>query len=128
MKRRGTCCCGECAIVVTGDHVLNAVCNCDNCKRRTGSGFGWNAYFADSQIVEKTGPLVTYQLAPPFDQVRSFCGHCGTTLFWTTPFMPNHHGIAGGCFTALPLAEPNQVYAPAQGCAWLRFPLSWERK
>jgi hypothetical protein len=113
--------------MTTGDPALSGICNCDNCKARTGSAFGWNAYFADGQIGEIKGRLSTRDLNSPCPQTRSFCTQCGTTLFWTSAFMPGHIGIAGGCFGANPLPEPTGLYAAEQSCLWLSFPDAWFR-
>ena len=58
--RKAVCCCGDCSIAVEGEPVLNAICNCSSCKKRTGSAFGWSAYFPDDKVLAKTGELKTY--------------------------------------------------------------------
>jgi hypothetical protein len=119
------CCCQACELEAEGAPVLNALCNCDNCKRRTGSAFGWSAYFADDKLGEPKGELSRYEL-PHMSAERFFCPRCGTTLFWrSTSFMPGHTGIAGGCFTATPLPDPTLSATDAKRCAWLTFPESW---
>ena len=119
------CCCQACELVVEGEPVINAVCHCGHCKRRTGSALGWSAYFADSQITGERGELRHYHVATT-DAVRSFCANCGTTLYWTSAsFMPAHHGVAGGCFTETPLPEPTLSGNDSQRCAWLTLPPTW---
>ena len=61
MTRTARCCCEACELVVEGEPVLNAICHCDNCKRRTGSAFGWSAYFPDAQVVVQTGKFGVYE-------------------------------------------------------------------
>lgn len=125
MTYKAACCCGACALEVEGEPVLNALCHCDNCKRRTGSGFGWSAYFRDAQVVARRGELARYQVATT-DADRFFCAACGTTLYWTSAtFMSGHTGIAGGCFTETPLPEPMLSARDPQRCAWLTLPASW---
>ena len=119
------CCCEACEIEAEGEPVLNALCSCDNCKRRTGSAFGWSAYFADGKLGQSKGGLSRYEL-PHMSAERFFCAGCGTTLYWrSTTFMPGHTGIAGGCFTATPLPEPTMTATDVKRCAWLTFPESW---
>ena len=119
------CCCQACELEVQGEPVLNALCNCDNCKRRTGSAFGWSAYFADDKLGQSKGELSRYELAH-MSAERFFCAVCGTTLFWrSTAFMPGHTGIAGGCFTATPLPDPTLTATDAKRCAWLTLPEGW---
>ena len=120
------CCCQACEIEADGEPLLNALCHCDSCKRRTGGAFGWSAYFADAQVVAR-GELARYHVASN-DTDRFFCAACGTTLYWrSTSFMPGHTGIAGGCFTATPLPEPTITANDAQRCAWVSLPESWAR-
>ncbi|HEX3407284.1 MAG TPA: GFA family protein [Caulobacteraceae bacterium] len=119
------CCCQACEIAAEGEPLLNAICNCDNCKRRTGSAFGWSAYFPDDKLAQPRGELSRYEL-PHMSAERFFCGRCGTTLFWrSTAFMPGHTGIAGGCFTETPLPDPAVSATDARRCAWITLPDGW---
>ena len=101
MTRKAHCCCGACSIEVEGEPVLNAICHCSNCKRRTGSAFGWSAYFADGA----DGP--DGRLRPLRDRG------------------PSRTGIAGGCFTDPPLPEPTVTVSNNGRCAWLGLPSEW---
>ena len=82
MSRKATCCCGACSIEVEGEPELNALCHCANCKKRTGSAFGWSAYFADGRVVGRSGDFRVYEIAGAHPQQRWFCAACGSTLFW----------------------------------------------
>ncbi len=129
MTRRATCCCGACSIAVEGEPVVNGVCHCDNCRRRTGSAFGWSAYFPDDRIVAIEGDLAVYVLdaADPNRQRRSFCPACGTTLFWRASYFPGHAGIAGGCFVEGQLDEPGLTATDDKRLHWLTLPDNWAR-
>jgi len=102
MIRTATCCCGKCSIEVEGEPLVNGICNCHNCKKRTGSAFGWSAYFTEGQILQKAGDLKVYEITEEKAQQRWFCSNCGSTLFWKASFLPvllkECTGIAGGCF------------------------------
>ncbi len=111
------CCCGACAIEVLGAPLVNAICHCDNCKRRTGSAFGWSTYFADDQIVARSGELRCYEICGGRQQ-RWFCGTCGTTLYWTIATRPGQTGIAGGCFDG-PIPPPSRSVVNEDRPAWL---------
>ncbi len=125
MVRKAICCCGFSSIEVMGEPTLNAICHCDNCKRRTGSAFGWQAYFRDTQIVSKQGEFSLHRIRN--EQERSFCAQCGTTLFWNSTFMPEQTGIAAGAFVDPPLTEPNTEATPKNRCHWIDFPKSLAR-
>ena len=83
MTRLGKCCCGGTVIEVSGDPALNALCHCNNCKKRTGSGFGYSAYFPTENVRVVKDSTKAYKLDSQFGkQSRYFCSNCGTTLFW----------------------------------------------
>lgn len=127
MIRRAECACRACHIEVEGDPSLNVVCHCDNCRRRTGSAFGWTGYFDDTRIVSRGGPFCEYIIAGPPKQVRSFCAKCGTTLFWTWGRMPGQTGIAGGAFRNPVLPAPKMIASSAECLDWISLPAEWRR-
>lgn len=125
-KRVAHCCCGACSVEVRGEPTLNAICHCASCKKRTGSAFGWSAYFPDAQIVAKTGDLKVYAKSGDTGYKRHFCTRCGTTLFWKSfALLPDQTGIAGGCFADDRLPPPNLSANEAGRCAWLGLPDAW---
>jgi hypothetical protein len=127
MIRKATCCCGQCAVTVEGEPAINAICHCSNCKKRTGSAFGWSVYFADGQVSGKEGDLRLYAIGGAKSQRRWFCGSCGTTLLWKIDALPHLTGIAGGCFVETPLAEPSYTVSNDGRCAWVTLPANWRR-
>src|SRR5688572_25600747 len=97
MARTATCACGSASIDVDGPLKIHAVCHCTNCRRRTGSAFGWSAYFPREALVGVHGDLVAYAPANPpggVPQVRHFCARCGTTLYWLDEKFPTLVGVA----------------------------------
>jgi len=126
--RTARCCCGECSITVEGEPILNAICNCTSCKRRTGSAFGWSAYFPDDKVKRGQSWLGAYHKDGPAGYDRFFCPGCGTTLYWKSyGFLPDATGVAGGCFTDDPLPEPNLSAQDSDRCTWISLPDSWLR-
>ena len=125
MTRTAKCCCGQCAIEIDGESNLNAVCHCDNCRRRTGSAFGWSVYFRDEQVRARSGPLTLYAFTPASgvgEQQRYFCAACGTTMFWTNTAAPGLTGMAAGCFAPHLLGPPTLSQLDGQRCAWVTLP------
>lgn len=57
--RTSSCSCGECKVEVEGDPTLNGLCNCDDCRRRTGAPFSWSVYFPNDAVRKVEGPLTT---------------------------------------------------------------------
>jgi hypothetical protein len=125
MTRKAGCCCGACSVDVQGEPDVNAICRCNNCKRRTGSAFGWSAYFADEQVIAKAGDFGLYEITGAKAQRRWFCAICGTTLLWQASWWPSQTGIAGGCFTETPLPEPSATVSNNGRCPWLGLPAGW---
>lgn len=115
MTRRARCCCSRLEITVSGNPILNGICHCDDCKRRTGSAFGWSAYFRHEQVVGIVGPASTYDVPIAIPQTRHFCRHCGSTLFWRTQSFPGMTGVAGGAFVDVPLPEPTASHRGQSG-------------
>ena len=133
MTREAKCCCGACAIQVKGEPAINAVCHCRDCQRRTGSAFGWSAYFPNAAVVATLGAFRTYSppgKAPGVDdwQERVFCGRCGTTLSWRSADFQGLTGIAGGCFVGAeaPLPEPTMTVGNETRCGWVTLPEEWK--
>jgi hypothetical protein len=125
MTRKASCCCGACSVAVEGDPALNALCHCSNCKQRTGSAFGWSAYFDNGRIQAAGGELKVYRIEGTNPQRRWFCATCGTTLLWKVDRWPEQTGIAGGCFVDPPLPEPTATVSNNGRCAWLGLPADW---
>jgi hypothetical protein len=124
MTRKASCNCGACIIEVDGEPTLNAICHCNSCKRRTGSAFGWSAYFLDSGIVSRSGPLSAYGVKGPPPTTRWFCSKCGTTMIWESEGA-GQTGFAGGCFDETPLPDPNISAYDDRRCAWVGLPEGW---
>jgi hypothetical protein len=129
VTRKAACCCGECSIEVEGEPILNGICHCDNCRRRTGSAFGWSAYFPDERIVAREGEPSVYvlDLADPGRAQRYFCPRCGTTLYWKSGASPDNTGVAAGCLTGEPLVEPGLSVTDDKRLAWVAIPEGWAR-
>lgn len=124
--RTARCCCGDCSIEVSGEPALNAICHCASCRRRTGSAFGWSVYFSDGNVVTKSGTLSVYEKSGDAGYSRSFCARCGSTLFWKSAgFLPDHTGIAGGCFAEEALPSPNVSANENNRCMWFTLPGDW---
>ena len=126
MSRKARCCCGAASITVEGEPVLNAICHCTSCKKRTGSAFGWSVYFPDDKVIAKTGEMRVHAKDGAMGYNRFFCAGCGTTLYWKSfGLLPDATGIAGGCFVDDPILEPNLSAQDKDHCAWLTLPDSW---
>ena len=127
MSRTARCSCGQLSLQAEGEPVLNALCHCDDCRRRTGSAFGWSAYFLEAQVVARSGRAIDRSLPVSEPQHRHFCPDCGTTLWWTVATAPGLIGVSAGTFEAGSLGEPIASYRDGQSCEWLTLPETWVR-
>jgi len=55
-------------------------------------------------------------------QIRHFCKHCGTTVFWYAEVFKGMAGVAAGCFTQHPLPQPGFSSMADNQCSWVSFP------
>ncbi len=127
MERTAECCCGQAKLTIKDEPLIHVVCHCDDCKKRTGSAFGISAYFSDDQIINKLGAMNQYKIQNDgYEQLRSFCSNCGTTLFWHISVFKNIIGISGGCFIENPLSKPNIVAENQSKQYWFDLLGHWE--
>ena len=123
----GACCCGRLRVEARGEPLLNALCHCSNCKRRTGSAFGWSIYFADGDVTVH-GPSRVYLFdSASGRQERHFCTTCGSTLFWKSEPFAGLTGVAGGALAARGHGEPTTSSSDGEICTWLTLPEGWTR-
>lgn len=81
----GGCLCGDVRFEVHGASRFCAHCHCQNCRRAHGAAFVTWVGYAEPQlkIVAGEDRLVRYRTDT--DATRTFCGRCGTTLFYAGP-------------------------------------------
>jgi hypothetical protein len=129
-SRVAQCACRAVSLRTEGEPALNAICHCDNCKRRTGSAFGWSAYFKDAAIQDVAGPLSRFVVPVSYKQERFFCERCGTTLYWKSEarILEGLTGVAAGCFaeSETPLPPPTYSASHSKSCAWVSLPAEWK--
>lgn len=84
-KIRGACLCGAIEFTVTPPSRFCAHCHCANCRRAHGAAFvTWIGFAVEQlQVVAGEDRLVRYKTDT--EATRSFCGECGSTLFYEGP-------------------------------------------
>ncbi len=76
----GHCHCGAVQFDVPEQAAHSAICKCQDCRHQSGAPIvAWAMYPAEK--VQIQGELKIYQSSA--EGRRSFCGHCGTGLFFT---------------------------------------------
>ena len=79
----GGCLCGATRFRVRMPSRFCSHCHCSNCRRAHGAAFVTWAGFPREQIEILSGELSRY--VTDTGATRSFCGQCGTTLFYEGP-------------------------------------------
>ncbi len=121
-----SCQCGALKVTATRDPDITIACNCGACQKRTGSAFATVAYIPKA-AVEIAGNRESWaRTADSGRDVESFfCPICGTTVYWTLDFRPNHYGVLIGTFDSARPA-PRRVLFTDEMQPWVRFPEAWE--
>ena len=119
--REGGCLCGAVRYRVEGEPARNSVCNCTFCQRRTGSAFGFGAYFPEAQVNILRGELNMYEHRS--DETGrwirlQFCPKCGVQVTWTVEAMPGLRAVGVGT-----LDDPKSVKPMRFG--WFRSAHPW---
>jgi hypothetical protein len=118
---QGGCLCGRVRYEVTAEPVMTAACHCRDCQRATGA-----PHFAavavptpafrvqgETRAFERTGDSGSRV-------VRSFCPHCGTTLFARNGGMPQTTQISAVSFDDPSGLGPRMHIYMASAQAWDR--------
>ena len=79
---RGHCLCGAVQFELSGEPRLACYCHCTTCRRAHGAGaVGWACY-REEQLTVRAGEANLARYATENASTRSFCGRCGTTMFF----------------------------------------------
>lgn len=80
MGRSGGCHCGAIRYDVEGEPQHVALCHCSDCRRSAGAPMVSWAAFSEDALTVTQGQAVTFNSSGA--AMRSFCGTCGTGLFY----------------------------------------------
>ena len=80
--KTASCVCGAVKIVLSGNPLRTTICHCFACQQRTGSAFGFNCRFNNSQIVSETGATTSFtRIGDSGGHIEyKFCPTCGSTV------------------------------------------------
>ena len=88
----GGCSCGAVRFRLQGEVRFVAICHCDNCRRAHGAGGVEWAGYQEEQLEMLAGDSAGALEGPalrswetPTAARRSFCGQCGSPLFFRSP-------------------------------------------
>lgn len=114
----GGCVCGAIRYEVRGSPAMVAYCHCSDCRRSGGSVVAVLAGFpGDGFRMTGTG-LACYSATAGVK--RSFCGNCGTPLFYENQSFPENIYIHIGSFD-----QPENL--PPDRHTWVSERISWHQ-
>jgi hypothetical protein len=119
-QREAYCACGALCVRTKGEPVRMSVCHCLDCKRRTGSAFGWNATFDASQV-EILGASRSFTRGSDegFWVRHHFCDSCGVSMFYEIERRAGMISIPAGVFADPAFPAPNVEVYVERSCPWL---------
>jgi len=115
----GSCLCQQIQYEALGEPVIVAHCFCVDCQKLSGAGHSTGAaFYRDNLSIQ--GQLSSYTLtADSGHQVtRSFCPHCGSSLFGQNDGMPEVITIAVGTMDHPGDMVPAVAVFDRNQCAW----------
>ena len=80
MNYQGRCLCGAVRYQLSGEPNVVALCHCSDCRRSAGAPLVSWAMFPESALTVTQGQPKTINSSGA--AMRSFCGDCGTGLFY----------------------------------------------
>lgn len=121
-RHMASCQCGAVTALSDADPDLVLACNCKACQMRTGSPYGAGMYFHRADLTLSGETKTWGRIAESGRKVENhFCPECGTCLYWTLEFRPDHVGVAYGCFRT-PAPEPMRAIWMQEKHDWVHFP------
>jgi hypothetical protein len=125
VTREASCTCGQLRATVEGDPVRVSVCHCLACQRRTGSVFGVQARFEESQVRVEGRSTEYVRLSDDEGEERrfSFCPDCGATVFYTVSGLPGI-AIPVGAFADPSFPPPVRAIYESRRHGWVTLPES----
>jgi hypothetical protein len=94
----GRCHCGAVRFVARFPSRFVAHCHCESCRRAHGAAFVTWAGFPSAQVDVTDGRDVLKVHASSPGAQRSFCGRCGTKLFFSSDRWPGETHVALAAF------------------------------
>jgi hypothetical protein len=125
-EHTASCQCGGLRLKAEADPDICIACNCVACQKRTGSAFATVAYIPKAAVTIEGERKSWARTAESGRDVESFfCPACGTTVFWTLEFRPQHVGVLIGTFDT-PRPDPIRVVWAKEKRPWVHFPEDME--
>ncbi|WP_374539069.1 GFA family protein [Chitinimonas taiwanensis] len=125
--RIAACSCGQLQATVQGEPIKVSICHCFACQRRTGSVFGAQARFAQTQVsvVGTATEFVRVGDAGSHGRFR-FCPSCGATVYYTVDERPGFVIVPVGAFAEPSFPKPTFSVYEERMHNWVGLPTNIE--
>jgi len=117
-RTNGSCLCGEIRWEVEGRPRFAANCHCTMCRKQHGAAFATYGAVARTKL-RITGEPKRFRSSP--DAVRSFCGTCGSSLFFEYDADPKTTWISLGTADCDPNCRPEANVYVASKAPWVEL-------
>jgi hypothetical protein len=126
--REAQCSCGQLRVEADGEPIRISMCHCLACQRRTGSAFGWQAWFPRERV-RIAGRSTEYTRIADHGEPRtfSFCPECGATVHYTIGSAPERIAVPVGAFAEPGFPPPRVSVWESRRHDWVAVPPGAER-
>ena len=92
------------------------------CKQRTGSAFGFNAWFPQQDVVIEGRAAEFVRVGDEGGRITfRFCPNCATTVYWSIDRIPGTIAVAAGSFADLALPPPAVSVYESRRYPWVEI-------
>jgi hypothetical protein len=121
--RRAECSCGQLSASCSGEPFRIAVCHCLACKRKTGSAFGFGAWFREEDVTTDGQASEFVRVGDDGGRITSrFCPNCGGTVLWRIDTLAGVVAVSAGAFADLSFPPPSvSVYHESRRYPWIEL-------
>ncbi len=118
MEYQGGCHCGAIRYMVSGEAEHIALCHCGDCRRSAGAPMVSFGAFKQSNFQLLKGDPVTFNSSGA--SMRSFCGTCGTSLFYRNEeYLPGLIDIHSATLDDPTILPPTVNIQTAERIGWM---------
>lgn len=119
---RGSCYCKAIRFELTPPTKFFAHCHCPNCRRAHSAAFASFVGIVNEQFRIADGEHSLVRFRTETDAIRSFCKHCGTTLFYEGPRWPGETHVSAACLDDVPDQPPKAHVYVDHKADWCQIP------
>jgi hypothetical protein len=113
----GGCLCGHVRYEIDQGIVSSRICHCRMCQKQSGAPMVGLMFIDADNLRITAGDVRGYQSS--VRGLRSFCGNCGSPLFWQPTAGPNLRAVFAGSFDDPNAFQPEIHICTSSAVSWL---------